>query len=173
MGKIPPGCSLSLGRKWFAHLVPLTLVAMLSLAAAPARGQTVTATVAVGQSPSAMAVNPVTNKIYVANRSDNTVTVIDGASNTVSATVPVGTSPVAVAVSPTTNKIYVVNQGDTLNPSTVTVIDGTTNNTTPLAVGVNPSAVAAGLGFDGFDFLSVVYVVNSGSDNRTATDDAP
>ncbi len=38
--------------------------------------------VATGSQPFAVAVNPVTNKIYVANRGQNTVTVIDGATNT-------------------------------------------------------------------------------------------
>ena len=40
-----------------------------------------TARVAPGLSPVAVAVNPVTNKIYVANSNSNDVTVIDGATN--------------------------------------------------------------------------------------------
>ena len=48
--------------------------------------------VAAGSYPYAVAVNPVTNKIYVANQGSNTVTVIDGASNTTT-TVNVGTVP--------------------------------------------------------------------------------
>ena len=55
-----------------------------------------------------MAVNPVTNKIYVANQSSDNVTVIDGATNATT-TVPPGRSPCAVAVNPVTNKIYVAN----------------------------------------------------------------
>src|SRR5437016_2377507 len=66
-------------------------------------------TVEVGASPVAVAVNPVTNKIYVANANGSSVTVIDGATNT-TATVAVGASPIAVAVNPVTNKIYVANQ---------------------------------------------------------------
>src|SRR5271165_449358 len=48
-------------------------------------GQTnmVTATVTVGINPQYAVVNSVTNKIYVSNRRDNTVSVIDGATNTV------------------------------------------------------------------------------------------
>ena len=48
-----------------------------------------TTTVGAGSNPIAVAVNPVTNKIYVANYSSNTVTVIDGATNS-TATVSVG-----------------------------------------------------------------------------------
>ena len=49
-----------------------------------------TTTVAAG-SPRAVAVNPVTNKIYVANQNSNNVTVIDGATNA-TATVAAGTA---------------------------------------------------------------------------------
>ena len=55
-----------------------------------------------------MAVNPVTNKIYVANDGSSNVTVIDGATNSTT-TVAAG-NPYAVAVNPVTNKIYVANE---------------------------------------------------------------
>ena len=54
--------------------------------------------------------NPVTNKIYVANNASNNVTVIDGATNSTT-TVSAGSAPVSVAVNPVTNKIYVANCG--------------------------------------------------------------
>ena len=92
------------------------------LSGRPAVAQMVTTTVSVGTSPGAMAVNPVTNKIYVANYGSGTVTVIDGATNTTT-TVTVGDRPTAVAVNPVTNKIYVANNGS----DNVTVIDGATN----------------------------------------------
>ena len=46
-----------------------------------------------GNLPTAVAVNPVTNKIYVANQYSDNVTVIDGATNATT-TVPAGTVPV-------------------------------------------------------------------------------
>ena len=75
-----------------------------------------------------MAVNPVTNKIYVANQRQQ-MTVIDGATNDHHPGV-VGSNPRAVAVNPVTNKIYVANVRDT-----VTVIDGATNTTITVKVG--------------------------------------
>ena len=48
---------------------------LLWLAAAAAQAQTVTATIAVGTGPQVLALNPVTNKIYVANAASNNVTV--------------------------------------------------------------------------------------------------
>src|ERR1700722_10885869 len=92
------------------HLSKLTLCShrlhraavFLALAVAlPAAGhaQIVTATLAAGTNPRSVAVNPVTNKIYVANQNSASVTVIDGASNT-ERTVAAGTNPYAVAVNP-------------------------------------------------------------------------
>src|SRR5260370_42555352 len=71
-----------------------------------------TTTVAAGSNPFALVVNPVTNKIYVANNSccNGTVTVIDGATNSTT-TVVTGATSVGVAVNPETNKINVTNYG--------------------------------------------------------------
>ena len=68
-----------------------------------------------------MVVNPLINRIYVANQSDNSVSVIDGASGNVIATVPTGRLPYALDLNLLNNKIYVANQSD----GSVTVIDGT------------------------------------------------
>src|SRR5216684_2441503 len=83
------------------------------LVAAPAQGQTVIASVPVGEQPLAVALHPVTNKVYVVNVASNNVTVIDGLSHTTTTvTDPNAIFPVAVAVNPVTNKIYVANEGD-------------------------------------------------------------
>src|ERR1700709_2490273 len=87
-----------------------------------AEAQSVTSSLVMGSTPYAVAVNPVTNKVYVANQNSGTVTVIDGATNTTTAVAVEGT-PHAVAVNPATNKVYVANLGS----NTVTVIDGATN----------------------------------------------
>src|SRR5260370_973598 len=150
--------------RWLASaLLPATVVAVLSLAAASVYGQTVTATVGVGAQPNAVSVNPVTNKIYVANGGSNSVTVIDGSTN---ATTPVsvGSAPDAVAVNPVTNKIYVAN----FTSNNVTVIDGASNNPTtvtdpnaagPFAVTVNP-------------VTNKIYVGNSSSNKATVNNGA-
>ena len=78
--------------------------------------------VPVGTTPFSLAVNPVTNKIYVANAGSNTVTVIDGATNA-AITLPVEglleNFTQSVSVNPVTNKIYVASYY-----GSVTVIDG-------------------------------------------------
>ncbi|MGA9567932.1 MAG: YncE family protein [Candidatus Korobacteraceae bacterium] len=93
--------------------------------------QTVVATVPVGLNPQWVALNPVTNKIYVANEGDNTVTVIDGVTfNTTAVSV---FSPSIAVVNPLTNKIYV--GGATTYP-TISVIDGATLATSVVLSGV-------------------------------------
>ena len=88
-----------------------------------------------GSQPFAVAVNPVTNKIYVVNRGQNKVTVIDGATNTTQTRV-VGTQPVAIAVNPVTNEVYVANSG-----GSVSVINEAQGSVTTFTVNLNPQAV--------------------------------
>jgi YVTN family beta-propeller protein len=85
-----------------------------------------------------LAVNPVTNRIYVTNQDTNSVTVIDGATDTVVTTISVGDQPRGVEVNPVTNLIYVTN----IVSNTLSVIDGATNTVVgTIAVGANPSGV--------------------------------
>ena len=97
------------------------------------RADSVIGNVTVGTGPSAVAVNPITNKIYVANAGSSTVSVVDGTNNA-TGTIPVGTNPSAIAINAATNKIYVTNRGN----GTVTVIDGADNSAVTLSVGSSP-----------------------------------
>jgi YVTN family beta-propeller protein len=108
----------------------------------------VAATIPVRQRPDAVAVNPKTNTVYVANRLDpGRVSVISGQTDTVTATIPVGHLPAGVAVNPSTNTVFVANEQD----STVSVINGQTNMVVaavPVSAGsvnvaVNPSTNTA------------------------------
>jgi YVTN family beta-propeller protein len=121
-----------------------------------------TTTVAAGTHAVAVAVNPVTNRVYVANNSTDSVTVIDGATNAAT-TVAVGSQPYAIAVNPVTNKVYVSNE----NGVSVTVIDGATNATTTLATGVSPVGVAVN------PATNKIYVCSYDDDNVMVITDAP
>jgi YVTN family beta-propeller protein len=125
------------------------------------QAQTVTATVGAGTNPDAVAVNPVTNKIYVANYSNNSVTVIEGATNATT-TVGVGSSPRTLAVNPVTNKIYVAHSLS----NNVTVIDGATNATTTVGAGSSPVALAVN------PVTNKIYVANHYGNNVTVIDGA-
>lgn len=112
--------------------------------------------------PYTLAVNPVTNKVYVVSLTSSNVTVINGATHAYSATVSTGTYPKAIAVNPVTNKVYVANQGS----SNVTVIDGATNSTSTVSVGGSPSNIAVN------PVTNKVYVVNQSSNTVTVIDGA-
>jgi len=100
----------------------------------------VLATIPTGDTPISVAVNPNTNRIYIANA--NSVSVIDGASNSVVATLTVGVRLGPIAANPSTNRIYVASLGD----SNVSVIDGVSNSvvaTIPMGMGSEPWGVDA------------------------------
>jgi YVTN family beta-propeller protein len=143
----------------FKKLAQCAALCLLITQLAPA--QTATATVTAGTNPYFVAVNSVTNKIYVANANGNSVTVIDGSTDS-SATVAVGTFPSSLAVNAVTNKIYVTNQ---LSAS-VTIINGATNETTTVAVGSLPESVAVN------QATNKIYVANSGDKTVTVIDGA-
>lgn len=76
-----------------------------------------------GTGEMAMAYDPSTGNIYVADSGSNNVTVIADTTDTVVATIPVGVSPQYAVFDPTNGDIYVSNA----NSSNVSVISGNTN----------------------------------------------
>jgi YVTN family beta-propeller protein len=107
--------------------------------------------------PIGIAVDVVSNKVYVGNYSSNNVTVIDGASNnTTTLTDTKATGPQSIGVDPVTDKIYVGNSGS------VTVIDGGTYGSSSVAVAGGPVAVNP--------VTDNIYVVNNSLGNVTVID---
>jgi YVTN family beta-propeller protein len=145
------------------NLIRLCLLLAFSFMLQAAQAQSVVATLATGGGPTAITVNPITNKTYVVNQNSagpNTVTVLDQANNTTT-TVAVGSRAAAIAVNTVTNKIYVVNS----NSNNVTVIDGADNSTqTITSTGTFPMAVAVN------PVTNRIYVVNQNSNNVTVID---
>jgi DNA-binding beta-propeller fold protein YncE len=106
--------------------------------------------VTVGASPQGLAVNPSNDTLYVANRGDNTVSVINtlhcnahdssGCGQT-PATIAVGDGPRSVGIVFATNTVFVGNRNDL----TVSVIDGSTcNGGDTTGCGQTPPAVLVG-----------------------------
>src|ERR1700723_414519 len=111
--------------------------------------------------PFAIAINPVTNTIYVANTgggaSGGSVTVINGATDSIVTTMSDGNSiaPQALVVNPLTNIIYVANNSS----SNVTMYSGATNTSLgTFGVGTGPVALALNTAVT----PALLYVVNSG-----------
>ena len=91
--------------------------------------------------------------LYVANMCDNTVSVIDTATNTVvGLPIPVGNGPFAVAVTPDGTKVYVANTTgnvSVIHTATKTLVKTVSLGGQPIAVAVTPDGAK-------------VYVVNTG-----------
>jgi len=135
--------------------------------------QTVVATIPLAAGPLAMAVNPVTNKVYVSTCSyhrPHSVTVIDGQTNAI--TVIPGICPNALAVNPVTNKIYGYDPG-----SGIVIIDGATNSTTVVAGAENCMSIAVNSATNKIHFANqsansnpnASVTVLDGATNSTAT----
>jgi YVTN family beta-propeller protein len=93
------------------------------------------ATILSGNALGAIALNPETNMVYVADGENDTVSVIDALHYRLITTKQVGTTPADITVNPETNMVYVVNS----DSNTVSVIDGSTNEVMEGAIfNVNP-----------------------------------
>lgn len=140
--------------------------AAAAIAPAPAQATTarhrhlvVTDTISVGHGPGSIGVDPLTNRIYVANHDDDTVSVISGRTATVIATITLAPTPQCLAVNPLTNTIYVVN-GAFGQPRKLFVISGRTNTVTAAITVQSPTAhkVLATVRLGGTPFGSGVVV---------------
>ena len=145
----------------------LLLACGVALRGVPATSQTLLTTIPTGSHPVALAPNPASRKLYVANQYSNNVTVIDEVTYA-TATIPVGSYPTDIAANPVTNKIYVANQSS----NTATVIDGVSGSTSTVATGRSPVALAVN------SVTNQIYVANyhdnsvtaiNGSNNSTVT----
>jgi YVTN family beta-propeller protein len=139
----------------------LSCVAVVWLGKQEARMDSVQTTIPAGTNPNRLAVNTVTNKIYVANLVSDNVTVINGADNT-TATVTAGDGPTDIAVNTATNKIYAANNIS----NNVTVIHGADNTTATVTAGSGPADIAVNT------VTNKIYVANATSDNVTVINGA-
>jgi len=103
------------------------------------RGSFVVRSVPVGKTPQALAVDPNTGRVFVANGDSNTVSVLDARTGAVIRTTPVGQTPQAVAVDRVTGRAFVVNSSS----NTVSVLAASTGRVVrTVAVGKEPVDVA-------------------------------
>lgn len=92
----------------------------------------------VGKGPLDLALTPNGKELVVTNSADNTVSIVDTATNTVTATINVGTSPLGVAITPDGTRAYIANLGDgnfddfKASVSVVSLTTGTVIATVPM-----------------------------------------
>lgn len=137
--------------------------------------------VRVGQVPVAVAVDPTSDTVYVADEADNTVSVIDGATcNGVvhsgcgrrTPSIAVGIGPNWIAVDPANHTAYTANTGNNGAGSTVSVINtaicnatdhsGCGQRTAAVPVGTQPWAVTVD------QALHTLFVINNWDDTISA-----
>ncbi len=112
--------------------------------------------------PRAIAVNPVTHRMYVVDQPRGRVLMVDGV-NGATQSIPVGKSPDALAIDPELNRIYVVNSAS----DTVSAIDGATQSViATLATGRMPYAIQIDAG------LHRALVMNTYSNFVTEIDES-
>jgi YVTN family beta-propeller protein len=104
-----------------------------------------------GSIPVGIDINPITNKLYVANQFSNTISVIDTEKSEVEENIDVGNSPYDVEINPFSNRIYASNR----ESNTISVIDGFTNKElTTISVGNSPVGIGINLA------TNWIYVAN-------------
>jgi YVTN family beta-propeller protein len=123
----------------------------------------VSATIAVGPSPTRAAVARDGARVYVANTGGNSISVIDAVTNAVVATIPTINSPTAVAVTPNGAEVYVLETGGVLEVIDTALI-GTDSASTIASMsfgvpGFNQFGASIAIQLDG----SRAYVIVSGA----------
>jgi len=122
----------------------------------------VIATVAVGRAPWRVVVDGASGRVFVVNRGDGTVSVLDSAAASLVTTTLVGSDPVAAAVDERTRRVFVANNGD----ATVSVLDARTGGLVRTTmVGTSPQWLAVD------ERTARVFVPNR-SDNTVSVLDA-
>ena len=121
-------------------------------------------TIKVGTGPFGIAVNPISNKIYVTNIGDNTVSVINGTTDQLVSTIkqlPTGIKPAGIAINTSTNRMYVTD----LKSGSVFIIDTLTDKpVNTIKVGKIPA------GLEVNPISNKIYVTNIGDNTVSVID---
>jgi YVTN family beta-propeller protein len=113
-------------RQWGPALASLGFTLVLGTTVAAA--EPMFTRIRVGDLPTSIAVNPVTDRVYVSSFFSQNLSIVDGTTNTVTATVPLGFAPRDVTVDTLANHVYVAGVNQASGMAAVTKIDGKSNN---------------------------------------------
>jgi len=118
-------------------------------------------TIGVGRYPIGAAASWTTDRVYVPNGADDTLSVIDGAAGVRLLDVPVGSLPCAIAINQWAGRVYVAN----VNTNDVSVVD-TATDTVVATVPVGSAPCAAGA----LPSLNRVFIGNYSADTVSVID---
>src|SRR3954466_14811410 len=149
----------------FGRALAAGALALAAAGVAPALAQTVGTTIPAGTAPYRIAINPVTNRLYVTNEGSNALTVINATTGAAS-TVAIGARPLWLGVNPETNKVYVAQFGNNTAAPHLVVVNGATN-------AVTSNVVVGDVGWIAINpVTNKVYTVRYGhTDEYTVTQD--
>lgn len=142
----------------------ILLALLLSLSLVPSnfilrssRADSIITTMPLGATPTEVAVNPVTNMVYVTDAVAHELWIVDGATSSVVGSIAVAASPMGVAVNPNTNMVYMANYNHGPDYNTLWVISGATDAVVAkIPVGTGPTGVAVD------PTTNMVYVADGG-----------
>ena len=122
--------------------------------------QVVNVITTVGSSPEGVAVNHITNAVYVANAQEDSLSVIDGESNMHIDTIQIGESLYGgIGINYETNRVYV----GSWSSKAIIVIDGDTNKVIDaVRVAISAIGVPVGVGVNSATNLIYVAIANDG-----------
>ncbi len=104
-------------------------------------------------------------KVYVTNAYDNTVSVIDTATQTIVATLPTGSYPQGIALNVTGTQAYVANSGSS-NVTVLNLLNGTVIATIPIVSGYPVGVAVTADGTKAYvtsHYSNIVSVIDTGS----------
>ncbi len=153
-----------------ARLLSAIILPLVWQTIVPAAAQRVTATISIppDSAPGAIAVNPVTKKVYVGSATGTSVAIIDGDSATNAATfVHTGGNPMSFAIDSASDQVYVLNRDNT---STISRIDGATNAVTQMATLPRPAELFHALAVLTASNKTRLYASSPGDDTVNIVD---
>lgn len=123
--------------------------------------QNIVEVINVDNGPNSIAINTITNNVYVANLDSNTITVINGSTNKISNTISVNGNPWAIDINEEQNIIYVTIESN----NTVSVISGTNNEIIKtIEIGNSPRGIRVN------SITQQIYIANFGSTSISVID---
>jgi gliding motility-associated-like protein len=132
-------------------------------------------TIAVGATPTGVAVNPINDQVYITNSFEKSVSVINTLDNTVKATIPVGSYPFSVHVRRDGQRAYVPSYNEdniyVINTTTNTVIGKLPGGSQPLIITSNSDASRLYIANQhaGSNDPTIVTIVNTQTGNIIST----
>lgn len=158
VGAGPQGMVVSGSRMYVANYASNTVSVL------DANTGKVIATVATGNKPTQLALNPSGSMLFIANSASNSVTAIRTTSGSLIATIPVA-SPQGLAMNPAGTRLYVTSTGtdkvSVINTANGQIVSSISVGSIPVGVAVSPDGTRVYVANRGSNTVSVINATNN------------